>query len=239
MGTCVRLFRRLRGGIWLAVGLAATACPVSARSPVVVELFTSQGCASCVKAGELVAELAARPRIIALTFDVDYWDYLGWQDTFARSEFADRQRAYLKPLGVHDVYTPEVVVNGRRETPAVDPQAVDKLIQDAQHGVQDPPQIIVRKKTLAVGAGPAPKGGGEVWLIRYDPREQSVAVKKGETRGAVVVERNVVRELIRLGAWRGRPKTFRLPETEDASLTSVALVQGAHGGAIIAARKLQ
>ena len=212
------------------MGLAAAAGPAGARSPVVVELFTSQGCASCVKAGELIADFGARPRVIALTFDVDYWDYLGWQDTFAKSEFADRQRAYLKPLGVHDVYTPEVVVNGRRETPAVDPQAVDKLVQDAQHDAQDPPQIIVRKKTLAVGAAPAPKGGGEVWLVRYDPREQSVAVKKGETRGAVMVERNIVHELIRLGAWRGRPRTFRLPAAEDASLAAVVLVQGAHGG---------
>src|SRR5271154_5795969 len=101
---------RKRALVIFGLCLAALAGPACARTPVVVELFTSQGCASCVKSGELVGELATRAHVIALTFPVDYWDYLGWQDTFAKPEFTDRQRAYLKTLALRDVYTPEVVV---------------------------------------------------------------------------------------------------------------------------------
>src|ERR1700744_6314163 len=94
----------------LVLGASALAGPVAAKSPVVVELFTSQGCAACLTSDGLMSDLAGRPHVLALTFGVDYWDYLGWQDTFAKSEFTDRQRAYLKPLALRDVYTPQVVV---------------------------------------------------------------------------------------------------------------------------------
>lgn len=234
MGTRVPLIL----GFWLGFWLLTAAEPASARAPVVVELFTAQGCAACVKAGDLTADLAARPHVLVLTFDVDYWDYLGWQDTFAKSEFTARQRAYLKPLGVHDAYTPEIVVGGRQEAPAVDPQGGDRLIQAALHASQDPPQVVASKTRVSVGSGRAPKGGGEIWLVRYDPKAQSVTVKNGETRGSTIVEHNVVRELIRLGAWRGKPRIYRLPAPADDNLTSVVIVQGARGGPIITARTL-
>src|SRR5476651_1510162 len=134
---------RMRALASIVVGIAALAGQAQAKSPVVVELFTSQGCASCIPADDLMGDLADRPHVLALTFAVDYWDYLGWQDTFAKSEFTDRQRAYLKPLGVRDVYTPELVVDGRMEAAAVAPQAADKLIQAAQHAPQDPPPQLV------------------------------------------------------------------------------------------------
>ena len=177
-------------GLWFAV----VAGPASARTPVVVELFTSQGCAACVKTGDLMGDLAGRPHVLALTFDVDYWDYLGWEDTFAKPEFADRQRAYLKPLGVRDVYTPQVVVDGRLQAAAVDPQTVAKLVKAEDHATRAPPAIMATKARIAVGSAKPPKGGGEVWLVRYDPHDQTVVVKNGENRGRTIVEHNVVRE---------------------------------------------
>jgi hypothetical protein len=227
-----------RGHVIVGFWLAALAGPASARTPVLAELFTSQGCAACVKTGDLMGDLASRPRVLALTFDVDYWDYLGWSDSFAEPEFADRQRAYLKPLGLRDVYTPQLVVDGRLEAAAVDPAAVDKLLKTAQHADHDPPQVSSTKTRVAVGSGRAPKGGGEVWLVRYDPHDQTVVVKKGENRGRTLVEHNVVRELTRLGAWSGKPKSFKLPKADDPSLVSVLIVQGAHGGGVVVARKL-
>jgi hypothetical protein len=89
-----------------AIGLAPGAASAR-RSPVVVELFTAQGCVSCNKANEVMARLATRPEVITLTWPVDYWDYLGWKDTFAEPDFTDRQRTYEHPLGLHDVYTPQ------------------------------------------------------------------------------------------------------------------------------------
>ena len=222
----------------LALGSAALAGPVAAKSPVVVELFTSQGCASCLSSGDLMGDLAGRPRVLALTFGVDYWDYLGWQDTFAKSEFTDRQRAYLKPMALRDVYTPQVVVDGRFQAAANHPDAVNGLIKQAVRGHVDPPQIMAAHASrIAIGSGRAPKGGADVWLVRYDPRDQKVVIRTGDNRGKTIVEHNVVRELVRLGGWKGAPKSFRAPKAGDGLETAV-IVQGAHGGPIVAAKKL-
>ena len=110
----------------LLVCLASPAGPAFARDlqrPVVVELFTSQGCGACIKANTLIADLAGHKDVVALTFPVDYWDYLGWKDTFAKSEFSARQRAYMKAGGQREVYTPQVVVDG---APQADRAAVEK-----------------------------------------------------------------------------------------------------------------
>ena len=212
----------------------ALAAPAGARTPVVVELYTSQGCSSCVKAGEVLTDLGDKPPVLTLTFAVDYWDYLGWSDTFAKPEFTQRQRDYMNRLGLREVYTPQVVIDGRLEAAAVAPDKIAPLIKQAARAHRDPPRIEFRKGRVAVGSGPAPKGGGEAWLVRYDPHDQTVLVKSGENRGATFVEHNVVRELVRLGRWTGRPKLFALPEPSAEGLDTVVLVQGAHGGPIVA-----
>lgn len=221
-------------GLWLAV----LASPAAARTPVVVELFTSQGCSSCVRSGDLIAKLADRPHVLALTYGVDYWDYLGWRDTFAQSEFTDRQRAYMKRLALRDVYTPQIVVDGRLEAAAVHPDAIDDLIKQAARSHADPPQITVAKNKVAVGYGHAPKGGADVWLVRYDPRSQSVTVSQGENRGQTIVERNVVRELVRLGGWTGRPRSYHAPDAQSDGLQTAIIVQTAHGGRVLAVFRL-
>ena len=122
----------------IAFGLAAVAgpalahAPARARSkmPVVVELFTAQGCADCVQADATLADLADRKGVIALTWPVDYWDYEGWTDTFAEPAFTERQRAYAHRLKVREIYTPEMVVDGAREASALDRSAVDALLKD-------------------------------------------------------------------------------------------------------------
>ena len=97
----------------LSGGDAAWAGGRRAKPPVVVELFTAQGCSSCGKANQLAAELSQRDDVLALTYSVDYWDYLGWKDTFAKPVFAERQRAYAKKFALRDVPTPQMVVGGR------------------------------------------------------------------------------------------------------------------------------
>ena len=171
--------------------------------------------------------------VLPLTFAVDYWDYLGWKDTFARPEFAERQRAYDKRFGVAEVFTPQVVVDGRAQTAAVKAEAVDKLVREARRAPVDPPQMGWRGDRVAVGSGRPPAGGAEVWLIRYDPREQDVEVKDGDNRGHTVAERNVVAQLTRLGAWRGRPVLLRLPAAPQDGLKTLVLVQAHDGGRIL------
>ena len=226
----------MRRGVFLAaaLGLATLAGPAAAASPVVVELFTAHGCASCGEASAHTAALARENDVLVLTWSVDYWDYLGWKDTFAKPEFGERQRAYAERLGVAEVYTPQVVVDGRAQTPAVKADDVRALLREARRVRRDPPQMVFRSDDrVAVGSGRAPRGGAEIWLVRYDPKEQSIEVKDGDNRGHTVAERDVVVQLERLGAWRGRPVLLAMPPPSETGLKTVVLVQGVHGGRIV------
>jgi len=216
--------------------LALPAAAHAAKPPVVVELYTAQGCGSCKDANALVGKLAERPGVLALTFPVDYWDYLGWTDTFAQPEFAERQKAYVAKLALREPYTPQVIVNGRAQAPGLKTDAVERLVRDAGRAPLNGPDIrFVSPRRADVGSGRVPKGGAEVWMIRYDPREQEVAVKSGDNKGQTVVQHNVVREMSRLGSWRGRPTAYRLPKAADEGLKTVIVVQAARGGRILGA----
>lgn len=235
---------RLRGSI--VVALAAVACigaarqPVRDAPPVVVELFTAQGCAGCVEADRVIEDLAERPDVLALTYGVDYWDYLGWADTFARPEFARRQRAYRQGLRTRTVYTPQVVVHGRRQASGADDAAVAAAVAAEAARRDAPPEIEFRATgdSVGVGSGRAPEGGADVWLIRYRPGEQAVAVTGGENRGRTVRPVNVVRRIDRLGAWQGRPILLDLPDAREDGLATAVLVQSRPTGAILAAATL-
>lgn len=207
-----------------------------AKSPVVVELFTAQGCASCKQANQLVARIARRPGVIALTWSVDYWDYLGWKDTFAQPEFTARQRDYGRRLGPRDVYTPQVVVNGAAQVSGDDADGVEALIQKAEHNRRRQPRIrFLTGGRVDVGEATTAGRTADVWLVRYDPHEQDVRVTAGDNRGAVVVHQNVVRQLLRLGAWTGRPKAYKAPAADEKGLNTMVIVQGVHGGPVVGA----
>ena len=211
-----------------------------ARQPVVVELFTSQGCSSCVAADKLLDTLADRPGVLALTLAVDYWDYLGWNDTFARPEFTARQRAYMQRLSTREVYTPQIVVDGKGQSAGADQDKIEALIQQASKARTKPPSVrLLRRSRVTVGYGQPPPGGADVWLVRYDPTAQEVTVKRGENRGQVLTQRNVVRELVRLGNWTGKPRIYAMPsQAVRGTLRTCILVQAAKGGRILAVLKI-
>ncbi|MFN3521019.1 MAG: DUF1223 domain-containing protein [Phenylobacterium sp.] len=215
--------------------LATSPLAAAAQTPTVVELYTAQGCASCGEANAFVSELAERPGVLALTFPVDYWDYLGWEDTFAKPEFAERQKAYVAHLDLREPYTPQVIVDGRAQAAGLQTEKIDKLVEAAAEAPRDPPDMaFIGKARADVGYGRAPRGGADVWLVRYDPRRLEVTVKKGENRGQTLIHRNVVRELVRLGSWRGRPTAYRLPPAGEENLSTAIIVQAPNGGRILA-----
>src|SRR3546814_11008586 len=111
------IFQGAIGAVACAAALSAAMLPLRTEAgetrPVVVELFTSQGCSSCPPADALLVELAREPGILALSFHVDYWDYIGWEDPFAEAQYTERQRAYVDRLGLRSVYTPQIVIAGR------------------------------------------------------------------------------------------------------------------------------
>jgi hypothetical protein len=227
----------------LLLCLAAPAGPALAKQiqrPVVVELFTSQGCNACIKANALIADLAGRKDVLALTFPVDYWDYLGWKDTFAKADFSARQRAYMKAAGQREVFTPQVVVDG---APQGDRSAVDKapdLIQAALKAAPPEPDIQLSHGQVAIGSGHAPQDGADVWLVRYLAQPQETEVKDGENRGVTVVYRNVAVGLQRLGTWSGRPRAYALPKApaaKDGDQKLAVLLQDRDSGRILGALK--
>lgn len=224
----------MRKAALLSLILIAAAGSAMAKPPVLVELYTAQGCASCAEANAHVGKLAERPGVLALTFPVDYWDYLGWTDTFAKPEFTERQKAYVTRLKLREPYTPQVVVDGRHEAPGLKTAEVDRLVRAAVTAPRNAPDMkFIGPRRVDVGSGRVPTGGAEVWLIRYDPRELEVAVKAGDNRGETVVQKNVVREIKRLGVWRGRPQAYRMTAAAEEGLKTVVVVQAAKGGRVL------
>jgi hypothetical protein len=220
---------------WL---LAATlaASETCAHTPVVVELYSAQGCASCGKANAFVASLADRPGVTALTFSVDYWDYLGWKDTFAQPEFSQRQRDYDKRFDLRDVYTPQIIVDGKAQASGDNQSEVESLIRGERRVGHLGPELTPRADgTIAVSASShrVPKGGDDIWLIRYDPRTQGVLVKEGENKGQTVVHRNVVRQLVKLGTWDGRRRVYHPTPAKEDGLATLILLQAPDSGRIL------
>ena len=203
--------------------------------PVVIELFQSQGCSSCPPANANVMAIADRPDVLALSFGVTYWDSLGWKDTFASPRFTARQWDYSHGLGHSNVFTPQVVVNGRRDGVGVDRKELASLIVAGDRGDAGP-ALSVRGGTIRISA--APHQTADVWLVRYDPRIVQVPIKRGENSGRTLPHKNIVRELTRVGQWTGLAETLTLPASSDATLRSAILVQKPGGGPILAAAKL-
>lgn len=230
----MRGFIRSISAALFAAALSQTAA-ARERTPVVIELFTAQGCSACPKANVLLNSYADRSHVLALTFPVDYWDYLGWRDTFAQPAFTERQRAYADRLKLRSLTTPEFVIDGAREASGSDSAKIDKLIESAGGDPEAAPRIHILRHggKVRIGAGAKPAHGADVWLVRYDPSLQDVKVKTGDNKGKVVSARNIVETLERLGPWSGRARTYALPKAAP-DLKSVILVQGARGGRIIA-----
>ncbi len=203
------------------------ATPALASGPVVVELYTSQACESCRQANAVVAGLAARPDVLPLTFPVDYWDYLGWTDTFARPEFSQRQQERTRALGLRGLQTPWVVVAGTEHASGLQRGRVAALIRTQQAAAPARPTARITRRRVQVSAGPPTPA--EVWLVRYEPRLVHAPVKGGPNKGRRVPHRNLVRRLVRLGDWTGRAASYPLPRSDGGGLRSAVLVQAADG----------
>ena len=226
-----------RPAIALSLALAgAPAGAADARHPLVIELFQSQGCSSCPPANANLFAWAARDDALALNFAVDYWDSLGWKDTFARPVFTARQWAYARALGHGEVYTPQTIVNGRADVTGADAAELQALAKREDRGPGGP-DLSIEAGRATIGAGEAPPGGADVWLARYDPATREVAVKRGENAGRLLPHAHVVVDLLLLGQWRGEPVRFDLPAKTDPRLLDAVLVQAAGTGPILAAVK--
>ncbi|HUG61526.1 MAG TPA: DUF1223 domain-containing protein [Methylomirabilota bacterium] len=198
------------------VAVVVCTCSVAAAETLgVVELFTSQGCSSCPPADKVLNEIAQDPNIVALSFSVDYWDYLGWQDTLAKPEFTQRQKAYADARGDRSIYTPQVVVNGRDHVVGSNREKILGVLDDfaaAGKGMTvevtariEGDRIVVR---VPDGVLP-PHTRAAVWIASY--REPvGVEIGRGENAGHEVTYTNAVERWQVLGMWDGDAMTVEL-----------------------------
>ncbi|MGE0715173.1 MAG: DUF1223 domain-containing protein [Alphaproteobacteria bacterium] len=226
-----------------ALGVAGAGRRASAgeRGPVVVELFTSQGCSSCPAADRFLAELAGRGDVIALSFHVDYWNYMGWADPFSRPEYSARQRHYKKAMGLRYVYTPQIVVDGAAEAVGTEQATVERLIREAA----DRPRLVRPKlaadgMTVTVDLTARPDAPPAVVCLAVFDRLHATDVARGENAGRKAVNAHVVRAMPVIGEWAG--EATRLTYTTDALTRErgcAVIVQARGNGPILGAAMIR
>lgn len=217
----------------LAALMALAATGAAAAQPLtVVELFTSQGCSSCPPANANLIKVKDQPGVLALSFNVTYWDYLGWKDTFGKQEFTQRQVSYEPALGRSGPFTPQVVVNGDADAVGAAPGEIEQLISSSSRAKG--PSLSLDGGKISIGAGAAPGGKADVWLVQYKQGVVEVPVARGENTGRTLPHANVVHALQRIGSWSGDATTLPLPAA-SGGLSTAVLVQTPGGGPILAA----
>jgi hypothetical protein len=216
---CFAVAATLLAGLALPISAARAAegQEPAAANKAVVELFTSQGCSSCPPADALLGRLVEDKSVVALSFSIDYWDYLGWRDTLGSPANSERQRGYARARGDGRVYTPQMVVDGVTHVNGADEKAVRDAVKTAEKqlaAAKVPIGMRADGDTLIVDVGAAPEGSDRrsatVWLAVAKDKEK-VAISRGENRGKEIAYHHAVRELTPIGMWEGDELALRLP----------------------------
>ena len=232
----------LAGVIAYAVSPAAGQSPdVRPKRPLVVELYTSQGCSSCPPADALLGQLSTRKDLLALSLPVTYWDMLGWRDTLASDANTKRQKAYAKELGRGGVYTPEMIIDGASDVVGSREQAVQSAIAARASDMPSVPvELDANHQQVHIVIGPAPDRGaheGTIWMLAILP-QATVSIGDGENSGRTITYHNVVREIRAVGLWKGVPVSLNLPRAEAGpphAGIAVLVQQGGYGRVLGAA----
>jgi hypothetical protein len=233
-----------RGSLLLAVMMCETGfVPVLHANPAtsVVELFTSQGCSSCPPADHLLSSLARDPTTVAVSFPIDYWDFMGWQDTLASPSFTARQKAYATSHGSH-VYTPQVVVDGLSDAVGSDKTQIEHAIKTNKGrdgALSVPIHMSESGDTLHIDVGAGAGGAASVFVLRVI-RAKTVVIGRGENSGRSVTYTNVVRAIRKIGDWDGKARSYELSELKGDNEGYVVLLQKGsetNPGVILAATK--
>lgn len=216
------------------------ATPLHAQSnPVVVELFTSQGCSSCPPADKLLHELAKKDGVIALSLHVDYWDYIGWKDEFASPAYTARQKGYARVANRRSIYTPQMIVNGSDSIVGAKPMQISDVVQ--QHSLKaatvsldvDRTGEMVNIAAMSMGA----RGDMVVQMVQYAPLKES-RITRGENAGHTISYVNVVETWDVVGDWNGNA-ALELSVKALKDLPVVVLIQNADHGEIIASAMIE
>ncbi|MBG1230817.1 DUF1223 domain-containing protein [Aestuariivirga litoralis] len=218
------------GGV--AAGPLFSSMARAAQSPVLVELFTSQGCSDCPPADKLAAQLMKEPGVFVVSMNVDYWDYLGWKDTLGKAEWSRRQETYAKQRGDGEVYTPQMVINGMEHAVGSNRGAVDAAIASARKkAALVPVSLRQNGNEISISVGPG-AGKAQVGLLTLTP-EVAVKIGRGENAGATVTYHNVARKLDVLGEWDGTAKVFTAGQASGDPGQFIAILQSVETGQVM------
>lgn len=233
------MFKSAALSIAFSAFVATTALAES--DPVVVELFTSQGCSSCPPADRILHELAKRDDVIGLALHVDYWDYIGWKDEYALPGHTDRQRAYARGGGRTMIYTPQMVINGQQDVVGAKAQELEQIINAHLTSAPEAEVNVERAgDTVSVKVTPVDLPAGalyDVRVIQYAPLRHA-SIRRGELAGHDLDYANVVENWQVAGRWDGvAAQTFTADLSTD--LPAVVLIQRVGHGPIVAAAKVE
>lgn len=229
------------------IGAAVAICAASAGSlaaqsagPVVVELYTAQGCAACPPADAYFAELAGRDDLIALALHVDYWDYLGWADPFARPGHTARQKSYARAIGAKMIYTPQLIIEGEERIEGLQTAVIDEQI--ARHGAEAGPVTLRLEragKMVRIAADTAAPLARAlmVQMVRYRPAE-TMTIERGENAGHTATYHNIVTQWDALGEWTGEAP-LSIEARAEGEDPVVVILQEPGPGPIVAAARLR
>ncbi|HEY9011543.1 MAG TPA: DUF1223 domain-containing protein [Devosia sp.] len=228
------LFRASLTAAVLALAVLTPAmADTRAKPKAVLELFTSQGCSSCPAADALLEQMSKSPDYIALAYHVDYWDYIGWPDTFGAEANSNRQRDYAQSWGSSRIFTPQLVVNGVKGVVASRKREVEGAVNGNTH-LGLPVTLTPTEDMLEVSIdGDDSLGEAVVWLITFIDRAE-VNIERGENEGKKIAYTQIVTGRQAVGMWDPAAGAhFKLPLSEvltDTSNGAVVMVQQERNG---------
>jgi hypothetical protein len=232
--------RKLSKTLGILAAALALAVPALAdefvQRPIVVELFTSQGCSSCPPADALLTKLSQRQDVIALSLPITYWDMLGWKDTLASDANTRRQKAYAQAMGHGGVYTPQMIIDGVNDVvgsrefavrnaiegrkayvAAIQARELRQTLADRQVLLDIPVTLSATPREVRVVIGQARDRGNHdatIWMFRV-LSQATVKIGGGENTGRTMTYRNIVRDLKAVGMWKGQSMTIDLPSSDS------------------------
>jgi len=230
--------KRIFALLAVAAGLLPFGAALADGPLTVVELYTSQGCSSCPPADRLAGELTKRKDVLPLSLHVDYWDYIGWKDPFARAEHTERQRAYSRQFNLRYVYTPQMVVDGTFQASGGNPSDIYAFIEKSKALPHVPVKLVRGAAGLKVALPEFAVDGSIDVISVFADRRHETRIKKGENGGQTLAYHNVVRDMQSIGAWRGEAREIDIPMSEAGGEICAVILQDPTTRRIIGAAKI-
>jgi len=234
------LFSIRKIAVGFIISLWASQLYADERASVLIELFTSQGCSSCPPADSLLKDLSKKPNVVALAFHVDYWDYIGWKDSFAHPSFSKRQKTYARLASRTAVYTPQFMINGQTAVAGTEPRILKSEISkfsQKNHSVFITLNSLGNQVQVDLSRAGSHKAFTADVLAVYFIPEARVAIERGENSGRIVNYSNIVTKIEKIGQWDGQ-SDLRKTISSKPDQNIAVIVQLVGQGTVIAASKL-